>query len=302
MASVFLPLFAAIELGGTTVALLLLLTASSGLGGILGQVPDQRTLKTLGKYKYTLAMILLATIIHITSASLSTGHGPTFLGWFTLYASLFVIPGPGISLTHLNLRLSTISSGTGKLWETPPSTPNAAKSDLVYPLIASPQDIKLSAIAGYILAGVWTILYMFSYGDSFVSKDGLISFCLSTIATTASVFFMQRSDLKTDSKYGVAAGCTLIVISGQLLYSSSWRSSLFLSSLSGLAYLASFFDKKAQLHSENSHGHHDHAHAHHSHKEHSKFTGVLLSITTPGSVLHSVLLERDSRRIAYFGW
>jgi Cation efflux family len=46
---------------------------------------------------------------------------------------------------------------------------------------------------------------------------------------------------------------------------------------------------------------HDHDHDHsHSH-QHSKLTAVLISCTTPGSIIHSILIQRDSRRIAYFG-
>jgi zinc transporter 5/7 len=44
-----------------------------------------------------------------------------------------------------------------------------------------------------------------------------------------------------------------------------------------------------------------HKHNHH-HRDHSRLTGYLLRLTSPGSVIHSILQEKDSRRIAYFGW
>jgi hypothetical protein len=67
---------------------------------------------------------------------------------------------------------------------------------------------------------------------------------------------------------------------------------------------------KSNSHS-NAHNHssHHHNHANHSHDDHlhirhphSQVTAFFLSFTTPGSIVHSILLEKDSRRIAYFAW
>jgi zinc transporter 5/7 len=53
---------------------------------------------------------------------------------------------------------------------------------------------------------------------------------------------------------------------------------------------------------KHSHGHdHGHSHGHHLHGNHSRISAFLIARTTPGSIIHSVLIERDSRRIAYFG-
>ena len=52
-------------------------------------------------------------------------------------------------------------------------------------------------------------------------------------------------------------------------------------------------------------GDHSHSHSHHHSYEHvkcSRITKFFLQHTTPGTVVHSILLETDSRRIAYFGW
>ncbi|KAK2063562.1 cation efflux family protein [Colletotrichum caudatum] len=49
------------------------------------------------------------------------------------------------------------------------------------------------------------------------------------------------------------------------------------------------------------HHHHDHAHAHgHDHAKPSLFTRVLLKYTPAVPVLHTILVEKDSRRIFYF--
>jgi hypothetical protein len=57
-------------------------------------------------------------------------------------------------------------------------------------------------------------------------------------------------------------------------------------------------------HSSHHHNHTDHSHEdhHNSRHSHSRITAFLLSFTTAGSIIHSILLEKDSRRIAYFAW
>jgi zinc transporter 5/7 len=55
-------------------------------------------------------------------------------------------------------------------------------------------------------------------------------------------------------------------------------------------------------HAGHAHAHsHSHSHEHHLHGNHSRISRFIISRCTPGSILHSVMIEKDSRRIAYFG-
>jgi zinc transporter 5/7 len=57
---------------------------------------------------------------------------------------------------------------------------------------------------------------------------------------------------------------------------------------------------------DHSHAGHQHSHSHdhgdhHLHGNHSGLSSFIIARCTPGSILHSVMIEKDSRRIAYFG-
>ncbi|KAK8178765.1 cation efflux family-domain-containing protein [Phyllosticta citribraziliensis] len=67
-----------------------------------------------------------------------------------------------------------------------------------------------------------------------------------------------------------------------------------------LTYGVTRFEKGLNLDLSHSHHHHHH-HGPHAHDKHSRLTGILLKQCEPGSLLHSILVEKDSRRIAYFG-
>jgi hypothetical protein len=293
---VLLPFFAASELGGVTVAFSLLLVASSDLGGLLSRVPDQSTLRTVWKYKFTLAMILLATLFHYAYLSPANEHSPSIWGYLALYASIFVLPSPILPLPpKLTLDFAT---SRFLIWGPPPIPPTSSGMPFASPLIKTSDEIEVSKTAGYALAAAWTILIVFLHGISRAWADGILTLGLGTVGIVVSALRARPEYLRTRRKKGVAAGCGFVAISGLFLNPGSWAVSFLFAGLVGLAYAATLFDGSDPIWrpSKKTNGKHDHAH------DHSKLTGYLLSLTTPGYVLHTILLERDSRRIAYFGW
>jgi zinc transporter 5/7 len=77
--------------------------------------------------------------------------------------------------------------------------------------------------------------------------------------------------------------------------------------ISALIFGAVSFDTGTAMARPHSHSHahtghkHAHSHDHHLHGNHSRLSAFLIAQCTPGSIAHSVMIEKDSRRIAYFG-
>lgn len=77
--------------------------------------------------------------------------------------------------------------------------------------------------------------------------------------------------------------------------------------LGGLVWAAMQFDKKPFSHDHHDHGHnhgdaHGHAQAPKEAKAPSAITRSLMKSTEGLPLIHSILIERDSRRIFYFMW
>jgi solute carrier family 30 (zinc transporter), member 5/7 len=295
-----LPFFAASELGGVTVAFSLLLLASSGLEGLLGRRLDRSTLRTAWKFKFTLIMILLATLFHYTYLRPANKRSPCIWGYLALYLSILVLPSPLLPSSPASKPvIPTINSQ-------PPRTPLDGNADakLTYAssLVKTPVDVELSKTTAYALFAVWMILNIFQHGISLAWLDGILTLISGTAAIVASELWARPKYLRTPEKYGVAAGCTCIAIFGIFLSLGSGAVPLLFAGLIGLGYAATRLDKvysNSTLSQTTSVKYHL---PKHQPKKSSKLTKYLLSRTTRGSILHSILRERDSRRIAYFAW
>jgi zinc transporter 5/7 len=123
------------------------------------------------------------------------------------------------------------------------------------------------------------------------------------------MFFSLPSALKSQTKCGFALGAFLAAAFGAYEHSEAWHAWIVFPLLCALLYIAVSFDTGSSMlgyhlagHSRSDSGHkHAVAHNHHLHGNHSKLSAFLISRSTPGSIVHSILIEKDSRRIAYFG-
>jgi zinc transporter 5/7 len=113
-------------------------------------------------------------------------------------------------------------------------------------------------------------------------------------------------------------GCLLTAATSFLFSPNTWPGTFCNAAIAALSYIGVLYDTShshAHSHdhvhshdtghthahaSAHAHCNHHHGHQHHTHAETSLFTSFLLARCRPGSLFHSILCERDSRRIAYF--
>ncbi|KAH8726466.1 cation efflux family-domain-containing protein [Phaeosphaeriaceae sp. PMI808] len=306
--SVLLPFYASMQLGGAKVGLVLLTAVAAGLG-VLDPKPGKNTpwddiRRTLRTRKATCGAILLAVIAD-TVASHSLSH--PLLGYSSLLTSIFLVPPP--------LPTAGWSLIMGSQGQTNYVTQESSRASLPKPsspLINSFENTLLTIASGLLLTIV-TIVYSLIHASYPSLATHSIGFSTLSIASaTALVFFSLPAALRSQKNVGLALGSIFVAaIRFREQYStSSFIWIFFIIACAGLVGAVIFDTRPAKV-SAHSHSHgHSHSHSghkheanhdHHLHGNHSRLSAFLISCTTPGSILHSILIEKDSRRIAYFG-
>jgi zinc transporter 5/7 len=282
-----LPYFAAIQIGGLRVGLVLLVALASGLS-----CSDKHSTSFFASFSarpLTLAALGLCLLGDALGLTIYADLYHLATGYLALFLSIFVL--------H------------------PPLPANGSSTS---PLIATSSDTTSTLYAGAILS-LLTVgaSIIFSIAPSVTPLS--ITFSTISMATTAAlVLFARPAHLRTNNKTGLALGCLLTAATSFLFSPNTWPGTVCNVAIAALSYVGVLYDtSRSHNHSHDhphahdtghSHAHasahahcnHHHGHQHHTHAETSIFTSFLLARCRPGSLFHSILCERDSRRIAYF--
>lgn len=277
--SVGLPYYAAIQLGGVRVGLMVLTAIASALICSHAPAPPMLRPATLGVMLLCLLADMFGLTIHADAYHLLTGY-------LAMAVSLTVLPPP--------LPLSNASSSF---------------------LAGSPSAIATTLYAGALLSLLTIGASIFLSLSPPVTLSSIAFSTLSMAATAGLALFASPSILRSKQKSGLAAGALLTAASSFLFSPSIWPGTICNGALSALSCVAVLYDTSSPSHahhdhSTDAHSHSGHAHCQHHHDHHpsqpssnvSFVTTFLLSCVEPGSLVHSILCEKDSRRIAYFTW
>lgn len=302
--SVMLPFYATMQLGGATTGLFLLVALTAGLGR-LDQKPGKQsawtnTKRTLRTRPTTYAALVIAMVVRSFTATETAG---VILGFIALVVSIVAIPPP-LPTTGWSLMTSQPQNG----WATQAATRvNLPKPSS--PLIRTSLDTDLTLATGLVFTCFTVIFAQFSLAAPSLSRHALSFSTLSIASATGSIYISSPSALRSTKKSGLAIGGLLTVLFAYF-ENQAWHAYV----ASAVALGATAFDTRASAisqqssheHSHAGHQHprshdHGHGHDHHLHGNHSKISAFIIARCTPGSITHSVMIERDSRRIAYFG-
>ena len=295
---ILLPFYAAMQIGGAKTALILLTAVTGGLGAT-DQRPGKHTRwddvkRTIRTRKTTCAALLIGIV-----ADLAVWGHPAcaLLGYSALFASIVVTPPP--------LPTSGWSLITGNQPQNSYTTKGSARASLPKPsssLMGTSEDILLTCVYGVGLM-IFTILYAtFASSIESFSHHTIIVTALSVASATALVFFSLPTALRSHQYIGLHLGGLLVITFTGWQYFRDWHHTIF-TALSYILYSCGIaLDTRTSHAHSHAHDHsHDHKHEHHLHANPSMISTFLIARTTPGSIIHSVMIERDSRRIAYFG-
>ena len=304
--SVLLPFYASLQLGGAKTALVLLIAVAAGIGA-LDQKPGNHTpwddaRRTLRTRKATCGTLSLAMIADIVAS----GNTNTLIGYAALLLSMFLVPPP---LPTAGWSLMTGTQSQGSYMSQKPLRASLPKPSS--PLVSKPENQLLTLAAGLLLL-VTTVLYSFVSSTYLSLSQHTVGFsALSIASATALVYFSLPASLRSQKQVGLRLS-GILIFAFSFLESGGHLNSAFPCVCAVLMAAVSFDTRSpvprahdhAHAHTNHSHAHghdHDHKHDHHLHGHHSRISAFLIARSTPGSIVHSVLIERDSRRIAYFG-
>jgi zinc transporter 5/7 len=303
MFSVLLPFYASLQLGGAKTAIVLLVAVAAGIGA-LDQKPGKHTpwddvRRTLRTRKVTCGVLLLGIIADVMTSGNTTG---SLMGYAALLLSMLLVPPP---LPTAGWSIMTEPQGQGSYMSQKPSRASLPKPSS--PLTNTTENQLLTIASGLALTVIAVLYSLVSATPSF-SLHSLGFSAFSAASATALVFFSLPASLRSQKTTGLKLGGLFIAAfsfwenysSGHIFIAFPWVCAMLVGAVA--------FDTRPHSHShshaghKHAHGHdHNHGHEHHLHGNHSRISAFLIARATPGSIIHSVLIEKDSRRIAYFG-
>ncbi|KAI9793777.1 MAG: putative zinc transporter msc2 [Piccolia ochrophora] len=313
-----LPFYASLTLGGTRTGWVLLIAAATAMtdNALMGWQAWKRLFLLR---KATCMAVLMGLVYDLVFWVPSPGLLPLLLAYLALALSLlaFPLPFPKSASTSISQMQPPSTGSTSAVpstpWDQPSSSlPTTTKASFSA-LVLSPEDIGLTLTAGGILSFLSALGFVLL--PSTVTSKSVIYSPWSLLAVASAVvalLYAQPSTLQTDKHVGVAVGLTTVTAFSDP--SASWPAIVSQVLLSIFSFTAVSFDtgslKSALARFAGAHQHHhDHrrasegdreAAASHSNKPHSRLTGFLLEHVEGLPILHSVLSEKDSRRIFYF--
>jgi zinc transporter 5/7 len=296
--SVGLPFYAAMKLGGFRTGLVLLVSIAANLtclDNALKPSMSQWIQQAMNK-KLTLAAILLSVISDFAGFTIHTSFSDLILGYMALAVTVVYL-NPPLPAANTSSSPSARVGSTGA-WRS--LSWNASS------LTCSTGDVNLTLISGGLLSLI-TVAASVLLGSSpslVPSSIGLST--LSIASATAANMLAQPATLRSSTKAGLGLGCLLTASCAFLFSPSLWPGTICNGGLSALAFAGVIFDTlTASARDDHSHDHtHNVKTHHHNHDDtqYSPFTRLVLSKCEPGSLVHSIIIEKDSRRICYFTW
>lgn len=315
--AVGLPFYATSKLGGTRVASIVLFALATN---IINENNDVTEYMTGGSWRSLIGVriwTLLAIVVQVACDCLGlTNHLKTsdvLLGYTALALAIFVFPPPlpssrpKASIITSPAPTSEASTTTALTtpWEAPPSLENQRPSIFkISPMICTSEDADLTIWSGATL-GVFCLFASMMSSSAGVMSHTSIAWSILTACTAAlAVIYSDPAMLLSSGGLGFGFGsfASCVLLTG--LHSDPWIFTVFQSILIFLCFAAMKLDTHTASTVSSAHSAHHHHHHHHAvpYSQSSRFTSFVLDKVRPWPLLHSIIAEKDSRRIFYFMW
>ena len=318
-----LPFYATIHLGSDRVGLVMLAALVTDIVIADNEPRDFLTKsgakRLLSSRPWTLTTMFLQLVSDLVGFTATSSLSETLLGYLALSIWVFALPSPFPTMTAkkayvsppIEPSLASESNRLATLKETPTATQTVSPPDSkVSPLVYTSADVDLTLIVGLVFGLLTSLAFFFMI--PITSEYFYFSLIGGLLAAGASAFALttaQPQSLRQSRGVGLAFGSLL---SGSFLMffgAASWIYYACQASLTTASFAAIVYDthKSVAITSHHSHGNshgHEHHHQEHKHFDHhahlSRISTYLLNRAEGWPLIHSILLEKDSRRIFYF--
>jgi solute carrier family 30 (zinc transporter), member 5/7 len=302
--SIGLPFYAASKLGGERIAIVILTTLAAGLMTKNPNVEEVRRPEGFGKLiaarKWTAAALVLqclADLLNLTNTSLPL---QTISGYLALMISVLVLPWPFPTTHKTSTSINQALHGTSSRRNSVSNSWELLGAQFPRsPMISTARDTDLTVASGVLATIISFVVFVLSSQQTQTLTFGLLlGGSIVAIASVISLLFADSSVLAPGNSLVLATSLGSSLFIQEIIDSHPLLPILFQSILIAVSWLGVFFDTK---HSH-SHTHSHHSHNHSSEESVSRFTTILLKLTEDSPTIHSILIEKDSRRIMYFMW
>lgn len=318
-----LPFYAAANLGGQRIALVMLVALAGDLvktgGGRTDLTRIEGWKRLLSSRRWTLAALCFQFLLDAAGVTNKAGAA-MWTGYLAVGISILALPPPSIpssvegSLQALTKPRSSISTSAlfSKRWDTSATDGQISSFDIMAsPLISTAEDAHSTLLTGAILGLVSILGFLLSpqgLKQMSIQHSGWVMFV--SFAAAVSLLIAKPTSLNSKRKLGLFLGYLFVVIFLKTSHDRAWTSFAFEGFFIGVSWLAGSLDTRTLFSSSNSehHSHHDHQHQHNHHhpsatlhaSKPSVLTAFLLRTFQHWPLLYSILAEKDSRRIFYF--
>ena len=262
--SVALPVYATLKIGGFLVAVALSLAMAAGVPTkiITGKITTNSLQEQFRQRR--VSAILLAGVIVLAFLGLNQtwDHHP-FSGNMALFLSVFTIRPP------------------------------FSEGEVSRSAIAGADNAVLGVFSGAVLAVLAIVLSIIGGGAGFGVLDILYTIFVASIIAFSFILAPPSTSLRSAEKSGLAVGlgCSAILCAARP-GDSIYVAYLLRAVIAAMSFFAARYDDRQMRHDD-----HDHVQT-----GVSKMTELVLAYSEPYTLLHSIVKERDSRRIFYFMW
>lgn len=316
-----LPFYATMKLGSDRVALVMLVALAADMTNVEDETTDLISSKgwkrLLIHRRWTLTSITLQIFGDFMGLSTCCSSWDLVIGYLALLVSIFFISPPFPSLKVKASPTSSFSTAspasTPKLlarqWETSPWQKTAPDSyRATSPLVCTTEDINLTLAAGTALGVLTCVIFLISRpGVGAVSFVDLGLGFLSVCAAALSYQLVQPHAIRKNSGIGLLLGSVMSLGLMTMFRTETWSYIAYQGIFIGVTFAATKLDSFQSLstshtqHQTNDQSHHADSNDTNHHMP-SRISRFMLDSSRKWPLLHSILVEKDSRRIFYFMW
>ena len=319
-----LPFYAAIKLGSNRVGVFMLAALVTEITNTDNEPRDLLTksgVKRLFSSRlWTLTAMLFQLMCDISGLTNTLTTSQILSGYLALSICVFALPPPFPTVTAKKSYVSSPvepppSSGSNIL-TTVKEIPSAAQQILprdtkVSPLVHTTEDVDLTLIVGAALGILTSLIYFFMIPTASKFSSVILIGGFSAVLTTAlALTTAQPQSLRQSKGVGSALGCLLSSSLLTIVGHASWIYFVYQASVIIVSLGAVVYDTHKSVSIPSHHHPHTQSHGHsHQHSEQkasdhhgqpSRISRYLLGRVQGWPLLHSILVEKDSRRIFYF--
>lgn len=314
--SVALPFYATIKLGGDRVALVMLLALAADIIRVEDEITELKTIKgwrrLLMHRRWTLASIFLQVFYDIAGSTNYSAVWDFCMGYLALTISILFIPPPfplhKPQLSTTSSSVSTSASSISRVLATQRDARTMVRPvpELPFktsPLVSTAKDVNLTLAAGAIAGAFSCILFLSSTKSAGSLSLINITFGFLSICATALTFLVvQPRSMRQNRGLGLLLGSSLSLVSMAVLRGGPWTLITFQALFIGISFTATTLDTHMLSSTSTRSEHHHHSLTlNTTHRgQSSRVSELLIRSFQHWPLLHSILVEKDSRRIFYF--